>query len=107
MKVFAGIVRPLHKICEKSNTFRWTDECQNAFDELKTVLTSTPILAYPLLDIPFILDSDANDKAVGAVLSQVQDSRERVIAYMSKLMKIHEQSYCVTRKEPVFCNHIT
>ena len=62
-------------------------------------MTSTPILAYPLPDIPFILDTDASDKAVGAVLSQVQDSHERVIAYMSKSMNIHEQSYCVTRKE--------
>jgi hypothetical protein len=52
-------------------------------------LTSTPILAYPLPDIPFILDTDASDKAVGAVLSQVQDSHERVIAYMSKSMNIH------------------
>jgi hypothetical protein len=61
-------------------SFKWTDECQNAFDELKTFLTSTPILAYPLPDIPFILDTDASDKAVGAVLSQVQDSHERVMA---------------------------
>ena len=99
MKGFAAIARPLHNICEKNSKFRWTDECQNAFDELKTVLTSTPILAYPLPDIPFILDTDASDKAVGDVLSQVQDSHERVIAYMSKSMNIHEQSYYVTRKE--------
>jgi hypothetical protein len=99
VKGFAAIARPLHKICEKNSKFKWTDECQNAFDELKTFLTSTPILAYPLPDIPFILDTDASDKAVGAVLSQVQDSHERVIAYMSKSMNIHEQSYCVTRKE--------
>jgi hypothetical protein len=84
VKGFAAIARPLHKICEKNSKFRWTDECQNAFDELKTYLTSTPILAYPLPDIPFILDTDASDKAVGAVLSQVQDGHVRVIAYMSK-----------------------
>jgi hypothetical protein len=41
----------------------------------------------------------ASDKAVGAVLSQVQDGHVRVIAYMSKSMNIHEQSYCVTHKE--------
>ena len=96
MKGFAGIARPLHTICEKNSKFRWTDECQNAFDELKTFLTSTPILAYPL---PDILDTDASDKAVGAVLSQVQDSHERVIAYMSKSMNMYKQSNCVTRKE--------
>jgi hypothetical protein len=52
-----------------------------------------------ILELVIPSHTDASDKAVGAVLSQVQDSHERVIAYMSKSMNIHEQSYCVTRKE--------
>ena len=56
-------------------------------------------MAYPVLGQQFILDTDASDHSVGAILSQVQDDRERVIAYMSKAMNIHERSYCVTRKE--------
>ncbi|VDI48844.1 Hypothetical predicted protein [Mytilus galloprovincialis] len=87
------------KICEKNSRFAWNDECQKAFQQLKSALTSTPVLAYPLPNLPFILDTDASDKAVGAVLSQIQDGLERVIAYMSKSMNIHEQAYCVTRKE--------
>ncbi|CAC5404804.1 unnamed protein product [Mytilus coruscus] len=59
----------------------------------------TPVLAYPLPNLPSILDTDASDKAVGAVFSQIQDGLERVIAYMSKSMNIHEQAYCVTRNE--------
>ncbi|CAC5372594.1 unnamed protein product [Mytilus coruscus] len=86
-------------MCEKNSRFAWNDECQKAFEQLKNALTSTPVLAYPLLNLPFILDTDASDKAVGAVLSQIQDGLERVIAYMSKSMNIHEQAYCVTRKE--------
>ncbi|CAC5415768.1 unnamed protein product [Mytilus coruscus] len=58
-----------------------------------------PVLACLLPNLPFILDTDASDKAVGAVLSQIQDGLERVIAYMSKSMNIHVQAYCVTRKE--------
>ena len=55
---------------------------------------SPAILGYPKLGSKFILDTDASDKAVRAVLSQEQDGQEKVIAYMNK----HKQSYCVTRK---------
>ena len=96
---FAQIARPLHKLCEKSANFHWTDECQISFDILKRKLSESPILAYPLPSRDFIIDTDASDKAVGAVLSQIQENTERVIAYMSKAMNKHEQQYCVTRKE--------
>lgn len=96
---YAEIARPLHKLCEKNVVFEWNDECENSFNKLKKALVSPPILAYPQLGIQFILDTDASDKAVGAVLSQNQDDKERVIAYMSKSMNKHEQNYCVTRKE--------
>ncbi len=96
---FAGIARPLHKLCEKGAKFEWTKEATAAFEELKQNLTSAPILGYPLPGLPFTLDTDASDKSVGAVLSQVQNGREIVIAYMSKAMNKHEQQYCITRKE--------
>lgn len=49
--------------------------------------------------LPFILDTAASHKSVGAVLLEVQDEKELVIAYISKLMNKHEELYCVTRKE--------
>lgn len=100
VKGFADIARPLHKICEKNSKFIWSNECAGAFAALKAALTSAPVLAYPKCDGKrFILDTDASDMAVGAVLSQEQNGQEVVIAYMSKTMNKHEQSYCVTRKE--------
>ena len=96
---FAKIARPLHRLCEKQTKFEWTEECTQSFETLKSQLTTAPILAYPLPDLGFILDTDASDKSVGAVLSQSQEGSERVIAYMSKTMNKHEQQYCVTRKE--------
>lgn len=96
---FAAIAKPLHKMCEKDRKLIWSDECQRSFDTLKQTLVSGPILAYPLPDLPFILDTDASGKAVGAVLSQEQDGVERVIAYMSKSMNVQGQVYCVTCKE--------
>lgn len=91
--------KPLHKLCEKNVKFIWTDECQQAFDALKTALMTPPVLAYPIPGKTFILDTDASDRATGAVLSQMHADGEHVIAYMSKAMNKHEQSYCVTRKE--------
>ena len=99
VKGFSDIARPLHQVCEKNKTFSWSKACQDAFDKLKEVLTTTPVLAYPVTGSAFILDTDASNEGVGAVLSQVQDGQEKVIAYMSKSMNVHERSYCITRKE--------
>ncbi|CAG2215910.1 unnamed protein product [Mytilus edulis] len=99
VKGFADLSRPLHKACDKGTKFIWTENCQLAFNSLKEALTTPPILVYPVTDKPFILDTDASNYAVGAVLSQEHDGREHVIAYMSKALNKHEISYCTTRKE--------
>ncbi|XP_061173674.1 uncharacterized protein LOC133182844 [Saccostrea echinata] len=80
VKNFAEIAKPLHDLYKKKTKFFWTPECQNAFDTLKTALTTSPILRFPLPGLPSTLDTDASDKAVGAVLSQNQEGKERVIA---------------------------
>ena len=99
VKGFSEVARPLHKLCEKKTRFVWTADCKKSFDLLKQALISTPVLAYPVLGSQFILDTDSSDVACGAVLSQIQDGKERVIAYMSKSMNVHERAYCITRKE--------
>lgn len=96
---FATIARPLHKLTEKTSPFVWTSECQDSFDRLKTALTTAPVLGYPNTTDPFILDSDASAFAIGAVLSQIQEGKERVIAYFSRTLNKSERDYCVTRKE--------
>ncbi|GFU49392.1 hypothetical protein TNCV_2161901 [Trichonephila clavipes] len=74
-------------------------ECEDSFLQLKEDLTSSPILIYPQPDKPFILDTDASNESVGAVLSQEIDGQERVVAYWSKCLSKPERNYCVTRKE--------
>ena len=97
---FATICKPLHKLTEKNSKFVWSDQTQTAFDTLKQLLTTAPIQSYPLLqDQPFLLDCDASNVGVGAVLSQVQDGEERVISYFSKCLSRAERQYCTTRKE--------
>ena len=98
---FAKIARPLHDLTKKNSKFCWTEECALAFENLKTALITAPILAYPLEDGLFVLDTDASKEAVGAVLSQEQEGQEKVIAYFSKSLNCHERQYCITRKEMV------
>ena len=97
---FAEIAKPLHRLTEKTAPFNWTVECQAAFQELRQRLTSAPILAHPDFSQQFILDTDASDIGMGAVLSQVdREGRERAIAYGSRLLSKAERRYCVTRRE--------
>ncbi|GFV29249.1 retrovirus-related Pol polyprotein from transposon 412 [Trichonephila clavipes] len=99
VKGFSNIARPLHKLTESKQKFQWTKECEDSFLQLKEALTSSPILIYPQPDKPFILDTDASNESVGAVLSQEIDGHERVVAYWSKSLSKPERNYCVTRKE--------
>ena len=99
IKDFSRIASPLHRLTEKGRMFSWDETCQAAFEELKVHLTLAPVLAYPKLETKFILDTDASDVAIGAVLSQKFDEREHVIAYGSRCLSKAERRYCVTRKE--------
>ena len=107
---FAKVAKPLHKLTEKTTQFKWTLECQDSFTLLKQKLTSAPVLAFPDFEQSFILDTDASDNGIGAVLSQVDPiGRERVVAYASRTLSKPERRYCVTRKELLavvyFINH--
>ena len=77
----------------------WTDKCEKAFKKLKEALTSPPTLAYPQPEKLFILDKDASNESIGAVLSQEIDGNEHVISYWSKCLSKTERNYCTTRKE--------
>ena len=100
IKGFAEIAKPLHKLTERNAPFKWTLVCENAFSTLLSKLTTTPVLAYPDFNQQFILDTDASNVAIGAVLSQIgDDGQEHVIAYGSKLLTKGECQYSVTRRE--------
>ena len=82
---YARIAELLHRILRKSSkTFQWTEQCKASFNTFKSKLTTPPILAFPRFTDPFIVSTDASDRAIGGVLSQIQDGHERVIAYWSR-----------------------
>ena len=98
IKNFAELAQPLYSLTGK-NKFKWEDEEQAAFDELKDALTNPPVLGLPNSYDPLILDTDASDMAIGAELIQVQNGEERVIAYSSFALTPEQKRYCTTRKE--------
>jgi len=99
VKDFSLIASPLYGLMKKGVDFVWTRKCQEAFEELKQRLISGPILALPVNEGTYILDTDASDIGLGAVLSQQQAQEEKVIAYASRTMGKAEQKYETTRKE--------
>ena len=97
---FAAISRPLYHLTKASQRFQWTTACENAFQSLKGVLTTAPVLAYPEFGAnssSFILDVDASGTGIGAVLSQVQKGVERPIAFASRVISETEQRYPSTK----------
>ena len=61
----------------------WTLDCKAAFEQLKAELVGPEVMAFPNGAHQFVPDTDACDEGIGAVLSQLQDGREQVIAYAS------------------------
>ena len=96
---FSSVAYPLTRLTQKNRQFEWTDECETAFLTLKRLLTTAPILSYPSRDDMFVLDTDASAFGVGAVLSQIQDGQEKVIAYGSKTLSRSQMGYCTTYRE--------
>ena len=91
---FSSIAKPLTGLTEKDVKFVWSSDCDQAFEKLNTCLVSTLILVYPDLTKPFILDTDVSGVGIGAVLSQNQGDKERLVVYYSGVLTKSEQNYC-------------
>ena len=97
---FSRVAQPLHRLTCKNTEFDWSDECQSAFERLKELLVTSPILAYPNFQRDFLLETDASHQGLGAVLSQVQsDNRSHPIAYASRGLTPAEKNYGITDLE--------
>lgn len=100
IKDYAKLAKPLTKYLKKDTPINPNDEeYKNAFNELKLILTSDQVLAYPDFELPFILTTDASNYALGAVLAQIQNSLEKPIAFASRTLSKTEENYSTTEKE--------
>lgn len=97
LKDFASIAEPLHSLIKKA--FPVAFQLKHCLHMLKHCLTTAPILGYPLDHGEMILDMDASDTGIGAVLSQVQNGAERVLADGRRKLAKTEPNYCTMRRE--------
>ena len=101
IKDYAQITQPLYMLTGPRTKFIWGEIHEVAFREIKKLLITAPMLAFPDLSetAQWVLDCDASDSAIGGVLSQVVEKEERVVCYGSFVMTPCQRKYCTTRKE--------
>lgn len=97
---FSDIVLPLTNLLSQSRDFVWSDLCQTAFDSVKSLLCSTPVLKAPNFSVPFKIEVDASASGAGAVLLQEDDhGMDHPVCYFSKKFLKHQLHYSTIEKE--------
>ena len=86
---FSKISKPMTKLLQKEAKFNWTSDCEVAFQQLKTLLTTAPVLTQPDVTKPFDVYCDASGTGLGCVLMQ----EGKVVAYASRQCRKHEEHY--------------
>lgn len=101
IKDFSSLMAPITSLIKKkAQKVQWTEEADQAFIKIKKVLTSEPILRPPSYDKPFLIQCDASQVGIGAVLVQVdENSKEYAISYYSHKLSKDEQKYHAYERE--------
>ena len=91
---------PLTDLVSPKVQFIWTDQCSEALDKLKRILTSSPVLVTPDYTKEFKLYVDSSDVGSGAALMQEDDNQlEHPVSYFSKKLNKHQRNYSTVEKE--------
>ena len=96
---FAAATLPLTQLTSGAVRYHWNEECQAAFDQLKNFLAQGPVLIAPDFTMPFSLQTDASDVALGAVLLQEMEGILHPVAYHSSKLNAHQKRYSTIEKE--------
>jgi len=95
---FSYTAKPLNKLKGKKE-WKWKEEHQRTFEELKKKIRSQPVLALPRREGKFRVETDVSGHAIGGVLSQEQEGKWKPIAFLSRTMQPAEQNYKIYDKE--------
>lgn len=100
---FSSIAAPLNALTStKRNAppFNWSEEANSSFEELKSALSTAPVLACPNFEKPFAVHCDASNYGIAGTLTQdLDDGREHPIAYASRSLNKAERNYSATERE--------
>ena len=99
IKDFVQVAKPLNVLTSVKKDFEWSSKCQHTFDTLKQQITTAPVLHMPTDMDPFCIETDGSGVRLGAVLTQKQDDRWHLIAFISKSLSEAERNYPVADLE--------
>ena len=88
---FSDIASPSTQLLKKNHIFKWKEECNNTFENLKLILISKPVIHAPCFEKPFKLHIDSSEIAAGGVLLQENNEVLYPVAYFSKKYNDHQQ----------------
>ncbi len=90
---FAEIVAPLHQLLKKNAIWKWDQEQEAAFQQLKDAMVKAPVLALPCEGGEFILQTEASTLGLGAVLIQKLNGESHPVTYISRRLDPAESNY--------------
>ena len=97
---FSAVAEPLTNLLKKRTKFIWNDKCQKAFDTIKAILISSPVLLAPNFEKPFKLAVDASDIGAGSVLIQEDNNGvDHPVCYFSRKFNHYQKNYSTIEKE--------
>ena len=96
---YSSIARPLSDLTKKNTKWKWGVEQEVAFNTLKRLLTTTPVLQPADPTQPYILRTDASAYALGAILLQGESPEQHPVEYASRLLTPAERNYSTTERE--------
>ena len=100
---FATVVEPLRDLLRGSQQFRWTEDASRAFAEVKDrIVRSGPLTPFDP-NLPTLVTTDASGVGLGATLSQVHGTQEKVVAFASRSLSTAERKYGATEREGLAC----
>ena len=99
IKDFSMHAEHLYRLSKKNIPFAWSNEQEQAFNYMKKTLISFPIIQFPDFSMPFYIRSDASDKGFGAILEQIHNGTEVVVAYASKAITSSQSNWSTIEKD--------
>ncbi|XP_076047311.1 uncharacterized protein LOC143028834 [Oratosquilla oratoria] len=99
---FSSLTAPLTDLLKKGAKLQWTESCNTAFVQAKSLLCTAPVLQAPDFLKPFSLYCDASNIGVGAVLLQAKDTVDHPMSYFSRKLNVAQKKYSTIEKEFLF-----
>ena len=99
LQILRRLLMPIYDLQKKSKKFKWTEEAEKAFNDIKQLLISPPVLKVPTRDGLFCLESDTSREGVCGTLLQKQGNKWVVIGYHSKRLPQSTKNFSVSELE--------